>query len=192
MPSPTVILKGILTAASLASKIGGMPAPNTGTPSGITDKARWFTMTLNNQTQWDIQYVTSYFDSGRYFTAPTTVEPFKDMEFSGCDKDGSIGTGVSGGSAFKIQIPTTDGGYETINFAVGWSNPFIGSFKTSIVLSNDPKDAYNQIQEGTSSISSDKFQGKDTDDNSVNVQINFVAESAQHMICTITETEPEN
>lgn len=188
MPAIPAIAKGILSSASLTDLIGKMPIPDTNTPANITDKDRWFTMTINNQTQWPIQYMKSYFDSGRFFTAPTNVEPFKDMQFSGCDKDGSIWTGVTGGSYFRIRITTTDGGYEPFDFCIGWGNPRVGACKTALTPNTDPESAYNALSEGTSELNSNVFTGQDDQEQPVNVKFEIKAESGQHMICTITET----
>jgi hypothetical protein len=46
----------------------------------------------------------TYFDSGRYWTAPGSFNPFEQLVFSCCNGDNTVGTGVSGGTAFRVSL----------------------------------------------------------------------------------------
>ncbi|WP_437818489.1 hypothetical protein [Sorangium sp. So ce1078] len=164
-----------------------MARPDTSTPEKLSDKPRKFTMTLVNETQWTIQFQSSYFNSGRFEDAPTNVKPFNSMQFSGCDKDNSIMTGVSGGTAFRILIPTANNDYAHHDFSVGFSAPYGGAYKTSVVREANAERAYDAIKEGTTSLSSGVLNGLDEDGKEVGVKFELVAESGEHTTCTITQ-----
>jgi hypothetical protein len=70
-------------------------------PEDIKDKSRWLQCTVKNETQFDILLIDTYFDSGRYWTAPGSFDPFAQLVFSCCNGDGD---GVSGGTAFRLSL----------------------------------------------------------------------------------------
>jgi len=73
-------------------------------PDDLKKKHRWFQCTIKNATQFDLLLEESYLDSGTYWTAPGTVTQFDQMTFSGCNKNNSVATGVSGGQAFRVYL----------------------------------------------------------------------------------------
>ncbi|OJJ22334.1 hypothetical protein BKI52_06525 [marine bacterium AO1-C] len=187
------VLEGVMAAAELATEVGGMVKsfiPDS--PKDLKDKHRWMTVTIINETQYNIVFEESYFDSGRFWTPPTNTPAFKSMTFSGCNKDGSILTGVSGGALFQLQMPKEGGGYEKLNFGVGFSNPEAGSIKISGIYptksgEEGAKQAYDKVDDGTTNKKSEVFPGKDKDGHDIKVQFILVASAGQEARVTITE-----
>lgn len=60
--------------------------------------------TIINATQFDLLLEENYLDSGKYWTAPGAAVPFDQMTFTGCNKDHSPFTGVSGGLLYKVYL----------------------------------------------------------------------------------------
>ncbi|MGF1698734.1 hypothetical protein L4D09_00140 [Photobacterium makurazakiensis] len=187
MPSPAAVLTGINTAVKLASSIGKMSNLIPDTPKDLEDKHRWVTVTVFNQTQYALVYKNSYFDSGKFWTAPTNVEPFEEMSFSGCDKDGSFLTGVSGGTTFTLQMPIEGGGYKEQDIGIGFTNPELGSTKASGIFSSSAEDAYDNTTDDTTEKTSSKFSGKDTNDKDTAINFLVVSGPGQEGRITITQ-----
>lgn len=59
---------------------------------------------IKNQTQFQILLKSTHFDSGRYWAAPGDTKTFNLMDFSVCNRDGSVLTGVSGGTTFAVTL----------------------------------------------------------------------------------------
>jgi hypothetical protein len=77
-----------------------IPSP----PTELKDKHRWAQLTIKNETQFDILLQGTYFDSGRYWTAPGSIPDFQQSVFSICNGDNTILTGVSGGTAYRLSL----------------------------------------------------------------------------------------
>jgi hypothetical protein len=182
--NPATIIAGIKTVGELAKAIGAMSTALPKPPSDLTGKARWVTVTVFNQTQYDLVYQDSYFDSGRFWTAPTNVPPFKQMTFSACDKDNSLMTGVSGGVQFSIAIPGNPQ-----QFAAGFSNPYAGANKASVLAgaSATPQAAYDAITDVTARASIPALAGKDI--NGKDVTLSFSLASAPGAEASVTVTQ---
>ena len=73
-------------------------------PQDLKEKYRWIQCTLKNATQFDIVLTDTYFDSGRYWTAPASLGAFSQMTWSACNQDGSMFTGATGGTAFRLSL----------------------------------------------------------------------------------------
>lgn len=188
------IIEGIITAANLATAIMGMGAAassgSTAPPTGaITDSNRWLTVTVFNQTQFDLVYLagSTYFDSGRFYTAPTNVSPFESMTFSASSSDGSYKTGVSGGVVFQLQMPSSGTSDQTQDVAIGFTNPEWGSYKTYVMFGNNADTAETNATNKSVSATSQNFSGVDT--NEQPVQINFLAASSPGPEASITITQ---
>ncbi len=186
-PSPSAVISGITTAVSLAESISKMTTLIPSAPKDLKDKHRWVTVTVFNQTQYSLVYQASYFDSGRFWTAPTNVEPFKEMTFSGCNKNDSILTGVSGAAIFQLQMPKKGGGYETLDIGAGFTNPQSGAFKSSGIFTSSGKAAYEATTDNTSNNTSSNYSGKDTDDKETTINFLVVSSPGQEASLTVTE-----
>ncbi|KAJ7588814.1 hypothetical protein C8J56DRAFT_50527 [Mycena floridula] len=150
----------------------------------LTEKFRWIQCVVKNQTQFPIQVQgPPYFDSGRYWTPPTDIEPFDQMVFSCSNGDESL-AGVTGGTAFRIALDLVT----FYDFAVGWTSPTVGGFKASIVKSDNPRIAYEQATlEGNALKSKEVFRGFQKNGHPVERQIYMSAAAGQYMIYVITE-----
>jgi hypothetical protein len=183
MPIPTaVIVAGIETAGAIAEALSKMSSSEPAPPAGLTGKSHWVTMTVFNQTQYEIVFQSSYFDSGRFWTAPTNVPPFESMTFSGCESDGSIMTGVSGGVQFSIAIPGN-----AQPFSAGFSNPEIGAYKASVVAGGTAQSAYNAIDNSTISDSIGPIAGTDTNGKAVTLNFGLVSSPGPEASVTVTQ-----
>ncbi len=180
-------ITGIITLGTLADSIGKMknliPTP----AKTLQDKHRWLTITVFNQTQYVLQFGDSYFDSGKFWAAPTNVEPFGEMTFSGCDKDMSYETGVSGGASFTLQISETEGENVDLNMAFGFTNPQAGSTKISGLFNVNAVSAYKAVGDSTTSFTSDDYTGQDTNLEETVINFKLVASPGQEATITLTE-----
>ena len=205
MPVPVAaIVGGIATAASLAESIGSMSSAIPSPPAELSDKHRSVSVTIFNQTQYELHYEGAYFDSGRFWTAPTNIAPFSELTFSGCDKDGSVGTGVSGGAVFHIQadlnIPEAEkegleileeefhtGLLSDLDLAIGFTNPGVGGYKLSGVFGGDGESAYEAATTDTSGSTSQTFSGNDTNDSPIMINFHVVSSPGTEASITLTE-----
>ncbi|KAF8544609.1 hypothetical protein BDD12DRAFT_814930 [Trichophaea hybrida] len=142
-----------------AGEVASKETPDVG--SELKEKTRWLQCTTKNQTQFNILLENTYFDSGRYWDTPGSIDPFTQDVFSLCNGDNSAFTGVSGGTSYKIVIDSQ----HTFHFAIGWTNPYAGAFKAGVVESNKAEDGYNNATVTGNSIQSPQYQGKDKDGN---------------------------
>jgi hypothetical protein len=182
--NPAVIVAGIETAGKLVEAISKMAPGAPELPSGLQGKDHWLMMTVYNQTQYPLVFLASYFNSGRFYTAPTNVPPFKDMTFSGCASDGSLLTGVSGGVQFQIGVPGNP-----LTFGIGFSNPQIGAYKASVVAGDGAtaEQAYDKIDNTTITATFPAFSGTDVNGNPVKVSFQLVSSPGQEASVTVTE-----
>ena len=183
MPIPAAaIVAGIETAGAIAEALSKMTPSVPAPPAGLTGKSHWVTMTVFNQTQYELVFQSAYFDSGRFWTAPTNVSPFEEMTFSGCESDGSIMTGVSGGVQFSIAIPGN-----AQPFSAGFSNPEIGAFKASVVAGGSPQSAYQAIDNSTINTSLGPISGTDTNGKPVTLTFSLVSSPGPEASVTVTQ-----
>ncbi|KAI0373241.1 hypothetical protein BV20DRAFT_1050152 [Pilatotrama ljubarskyi] len=183
---PFVIIQNVSVLALEIGKQTGVlvaqsaPPP----PPGIKDKYRWLQGTIKNETQFQIQLIDSYFDSGRYWTAPTDIAPFTQMTFSCCNSDGSFLTGVAGGTAFRIIMNES----VHYDFAIGWTAPSLGSLKASIVPGSRGVYGYESASpEGGSFMTDDVYEGKDADGNPAQFKIHFSAAAGLEAMYVVKE-----
>ncbi|KAH7269220.1 uncharacterized protein BKA55DRAFT_548072 [Fusarium redolens] len=64
-------------------------------PSEIRDKHRWYQCTVQIATQFKIVLENSYFDAGKYLTAPEPVFPSGQMTFTAFNDVSGASTGLS-------------------------------------------------------------------------------------------------
>lgn len=76
-------------------------------PKELEEKHRWMQCTIKNETQFQLVYQETYFNSGKFWNAPGGAGAFKPMDFGVCNHDNSIMTGVSGGSTLKLHLDET-------------------------------------------------------------------------------------
>jgi hypothetical protein len=179
-------LKALLTIVELALAIKDMsneiPAPS----ADLKDKDRWMTVTIFNQTQFNIIWTGGdYFSSGRFWKAPTNVGPFDSMTFSVCDKNASLLTGCSGGAAFSIQLSNGS----TVPFAVGFTNPQIGAIKASVVQPGSAEAGYDEASSSSMSTSTALLQGMDDKGNTINMFFKMASSPGQEAAITITQMQ---
>ncbi|KAF8799219.1 hypothetical protein BYT27DRAFT_7202377 [Phlegmacium glaucopus] len=166
----------ITTGAELIKKIkevADMLIPSA--PKELEDKFRWLQCSLKNETQFTVLYQATYFNSGRYWDAPHSFDPFNQLVFSCCNDDFAP-TGVTGGTTFRLSLD--DQHY--YDFSLGWTNPSLGSYKAAVVESSNPKDAYDAAtEEGGHIQSTSIFQGKDKDGQPAKFRIHISASASQ-------------
>ncbi|KAI1171819.1 hypothetical protein F4777DRAFT_564120 [Nemania sp. FL0916] len=183
------ILAEILDALKLAKKIKEaldklIPPP----PQDLKDKHRWMQITLKNATQFPLLLDQTYFDSGRYWTAPAGSSAFDQNVFSVCNKDHSPVTGASGGTSFQIVLDKT----HTFNIALGWTAPEAGRFKAGVIESTDPKDGYNAASPtGNFIISQNEYEGTDKEGNPTKIYFHVSAAPGNEAMFVVTEVKLE-
>ncbi|KIK55808.1 hypothetical protein GYMLUDRAFT_248402 [Collybiopsis luxurians FD-317 M1] len=159
-------------------------------PASLTEKSRWIQCVVRNMTQFRIvlQDHHTYFDSGRYWEPPSDILPFDQMIFTCCNGDGTFFTGATGGTSFRMILdPVT-----WYDFAIGWTNPYIGSIKAGIVHSSNPQDGYDHASpEGNAFRSQEVFKGIDKDWKAGGWYLHLSA-SAGSQIIMYTLTEVRN
>ncbi len=195
-------LSAILTAAKLATDIAGLVASIPAPPSDLTQKARWQTITVVNQTQYAMIPTSTYFDSGRFWTAPTLVGPFQEMTFSVCNLDNSFFTGATGAVVMQVMLDQADN--IVCNLGVGFGAPFSGSFDINAVfdanasstgVNPSPTQSFADLAQATynsnstSSVTAQSatFSGTDTNGQPTSILFNVIAIPAQEAMVTVTQ-----
>jgi hypothetical protein len=181
------VIAGIKTAGELASAIKDVTGIIPNAPSELTQKHRWMTVTIFNQTQFRLVFKKSWYDTGGPWQAPTDVPKFSSVTFSVCNKDNSILTGVTGGVTFTLQMPLEGGGYQDLDIGVGFARPEVGTVKCSAIYTDDPEKAYNAVNSGTTSHTSNKFSGDDVHGKEVTINFLTVASPGREASVTITQ-----
>lgn len=139
-------------------------------PSELKSKFRNTSVTINNKTQFEIQWTgKEYFDSGRFWEAPSSISATEQGQFSICNKDSSFATGASAGGVFKVKLP----GGNDFEFALGASNPAFGGYKIAVVASGSAKDGYERLGNGSATMSH-SFE-TETSEGKVAITLNFIA-----------------
>lgn len=168
----------------LAVEIGKIAWGAIAVPGELKEKTRWLQFTINNKTQFPITWAgQEYFDSGRFWKAPSGIDSVAQGMFSVCNKDNSVATGVSGGVVYKLEVP--DG--HSFEFALGFSNPFAGSQKASILLGSSAEGAYKEIVDHSTSRTH-SFSAVTESGEKVTVALTFTVTPAQEAMLTITQS----
>ncbi|BDS15266.1 hypothetical protein [Aureispira anguillae] len=181
------MIEEILAAAELASSIADSVTSITAEPQDLKDKYRSMTITVCNQTQFPLVYMSSSMQHGRFWTSPTNVGKFNDMTFSACNEDNSILTGLQGGVVFQLQMPKAGGGYETLDIGVGFDDPAIGSFSCSALFTTAAKKASEKTKEGTTKHQSPNLKGKTKDGHDLEIAFLAVSSAGKEAKITITQ-----
>jgi hypothetical protein len=195
-------LEEIMTAAELASHVAGLVASIPAAPADLTEKARWQTITVVNQTQYMLIPSASYFDSGRFWTAPAAVPPFQKMTFSVCNADFSFFTGATG--AVVMQVMLAPASQAVCNLGVGFGAPWAGGFDTNAVFDADASSTgvnpapsrtagalaqatYDTLSTSQVNAQSGTFSGKDTQGNPTTITFAASGIPGQEAMVTVTQ-----
>ena len=105
-------------------------------PSNWYNKSRRILVTIENNTGFSLRRETSeYWDSGRVFGGNVEfISPNSSGKFAAAEEDDSWLSGVSGAISFGIY----DNGARVGGFALGFSNPCIGSAKLKAIPDASP------------------------------------------------------
>jgi hypothetical protein len=191
MPVPIAVVGAgvvgaIKTGGELAAAIKAMADVVPKAADALQDKFRWMTVSIRNETQFRLIYMSDHFDSGRFWDAPEgIVLPFSTMVFSVCSKDGSIGTGCSGGVRLKVDID------EPLYIGVGFANPAVGSKKASVDFRREPgavaREAAEAADDRSMRDTSRTLTGQNKHGETVEYQLEAVSSPAQNARITITQ-----
>ena len=105
-------------------------------PHELSNKKRCILVTIENNTRLSLRRETSeYWDSGRAFVGNVEfISPNSFGKFAAAEEDDSRFSGVSGAISFGIY----DNGARVGGFALGFSNPCIGSAKLKAIPDASP------------------------------------------------------
>lgn len=181
------MIEEILGAIELASAISDTVSNITAEPKELKEKYRSMRVIVSNQTQFPLVYMSSKMPHGRFWTTPTNVEAFNTMEFSACNQDNSILTGLEGVAIFQLQMSKKEGGYETLDISIGFDDPAIGSFSTSALFSSSSKKAEDALKSESTKKTSSALKGKDKKGH--DVSINFIATATPGNEAKVTITQ---
>ncbi|KAG9008764.1 hypothetical protein FRB94_012988 [Tulasnella sp. JGI-2019a] len=172
----------LLDAAQLADaifRLSKQPVPPA--PPELQTKARWIHCTVRNETQFQLAPVSTYFYSGRFWDAPRSMTPTSLMVFTACNKDWSVATGVSGGTAFQLILQDD----VRIHISLGWSNPYTGTIKAGAVLSKNPAYGLDVASENGNYIESpDVYYNHDGD---IRIRFIITASPGQYTRFSVTQ-----
>lgn len=173
------MLEGILEGLELATKIGDMVASLSESSKTLDGRNRSMLIKVYNKTQFKLIFTASHEDWGKLWKAPTNIDAFSSMSFSAADSDGSVLTGLQGGTAFRLEMPVEGGATENLDIAIGFDNPEIGSKKTCVIFSSDPKKAADDVRTDGHSTVSKTYKGKNVKGKDVTVQFRIASVPAQ-------------
>lgn len=121
----------------------------------LKDRHRSLELVVVNGTSNNLKYNDEHFDSGTWFESlkPLVIQPGKAAVAFVANRQGSFMTGVAGGLRFEIE---GTGKY----LVIGFTNPHMGSYKTSIhVCGSDKPAKYGYDHAEDDSIKFYKEQG---------------------------------
>ena len=178
------VLTTILTAGEVAGAIGAISAVVPTNAKTVDAKYRSTVVVIENHTQFDIDPINEYFDSGRNYQGPKKIKSFSEGIFTAVNKDTSFMTGVSGGKSFTIGDKNGD----LAQFSVGFSNPAIGARKVSVINGDNPKLAYELIEPTMARATSSSYVGKDSKGNPINFKFKYTFIPGDVSVLTVTQT----
>ncbi|KAG5653508.1 hypothetical protein H0H81_012580 [Sphagnurus paluster] len=173
----------VLSAVELEvkeKKVAAMTTPSP--PQELKDKTTWLQCTLKNETQFNVLFRDTYFESGTYWDPPRSFGPFEQCVFSCINEDNAI-SGAAGGTSFRLVLDN-DNYYD---FSLGWISP-LGSYKVGVAESSNPRDGYDAADKGSGIVRSEKiFQGKDKHGNLSDFRIDISATSSQKPLFVVKQ-----
>jgi len=186
-----VVAGAIKTAGEIAEAIKSMIDLIPKAADELTEKFRWMTVVVRNETQFKLTHTSSWFHSGRFWDSPPgVIQPFESAEFSVCSKDGSIGTGVGGGIRLRVELDDADID-ESLFVGVGFSKLTTGDRKASVIFHAESgrvaRDAYDARSADTMRNNSRALTGTDRHGDRVNFNFLGVSSPGQGTTVTITQ-----
>jgi hypothetical protein len=187
-----------LAAAIAATPTLPFPSPPPNPVQGVLAPPIFITTAVVNRTQFVLTFEDQYFDSGGFYTAPTDVQPFSVIFFTGIFE--GIFTGVTGAITFTFNpLP-----YVECRLGVGFAAPFVGDLKSNVAFDadlNQPANSNPVLQpislftQGTyeanssdpSADTSTTFTGTDTNGASMTIQISGSAAPGVDAVVVITQ-----
>ncbi|KAF5659138.1 polyketide synthase [Fusarium circinatum] len=146
----------------------------------IRMKHRWYQCTVQNATQFEIRLENSYFNAGKYLTAPQSVGPYGQMTFTAYHDRLGVSTGLS----FSANLDEIHRSY----FAIGLDAPYMGGFRAGVVESNSAKEGLDIVtREGNSVILKQKYKGKDSNGDDQVIEFHLAAYPGMEMKVIITQ-----
>ncbi|WMX12010.1 MULTISPECIES: hypothetical protein [unclassified Aureispira] len=173
------MIEGILDALELAKEIGDVVISLSESSKTLEGRNRSMVIKVYNKTQFKLIFTASHEDWGKLWKAPTNIDEFSAMTFSAADSDGTILTGLQGGAAFRLEMPEEGGETETLDIAIGFDNPEIGSEKTCVIFSDSPKKAADDVKKDGHSALSKTYKGKNVKGEDVTIQFRIASVPAQ-------------
>ncbi|KAG1883433.1 hypothetical protein F4604DRAFT_1738366 [Suillus subluteus] len=157
-----------------------------GADDDLKEKFHWINCSLKNITQFNYTVVDNYFSSGRYWKAPEGDKAFSSVTFSCCNGDGAI-TGATGGTAFNLWLDSQ----QSFDFAVGWTDPLVGSMKAGVVESAVAEAGYDAAtREGGHIQSKNLYVGKDEKGNPSKFYIRVSASPGKDPMSFVVQQVP--
>ncbi|KAH7338639.1 hypothetical protein B0J17DRAFT_717077 [Rhizoctonia solani] len=148
----------------------------------LTHKHHWLQGMVRNATDFGLNVLGSYLDSGRYDQLLGFLGMFDLGTFTAFNGDGTDFTGVGGGQHHRVKMDED----HSFDFCIGFTNPSSGSYKAGIVASSNPKDAYDASKAEGGYIESGLYEAKDTDGKTVQFKFHITAGAGQHSEYQIT------
>ncbi|KAF5251261.1 hypothetical protein FANTH_3696 [Fusarium anthophilum] len=167
--------------AKLAVKVKDTMGAMTPRPSDeIRMKHRWYQCTVQNATQFEIRLEETYFNTGKYLTAPQPIDPYGQMTFTAYNDRFGVSTGLS----FLANLDETHRSY----FAIGLDAPYMGGFRAGVVESNTAKTGLDIVtREGNSVILEGRYKGKNSDGDDQVIEFHLAAYPGMEMKVIITQ-----
>ncbi|KAI1061223.1 hypothetical protein LB506_011746 [Fusarium annulatum] len=161
----TILDPPMKLAAKLKDTLNAMtPRPS----DDIGDKHRWYQCTVQNATQFDTRLEDSYFNSGKYLTAPNPAGPYGQITFTTYNDRFGASTGLS----FSAHLDEAHRSY----FAIGLDAPATGGFRAGVVESDSAKKGLEiATRQGNSVTMADQYKGKDSDGDDRVIKCHLVA-----------------
>ncbi|SCO28466.1 uncharacterized protein FFNC_00348 [Fusarium fujikuroi] len=165
----------------LAAKVKDTLNATTPRPSDeIRDKHRWYQCTVQNATQFYIRLQDSYFNAGKYLTAPSPVGPYGQMTFTAYNDRFGASTGLS----FSAHSDET---YQ-YHSAIGLDAPATGGFRAGVVESDCAKKGLDiATRQGNSITLTYLFKGKDSAGDDRLIEFHLAAYSGMEIKVVITQ-----
>lgn len=153
-------------------------------PNSLKDKTRWLQGIIRNSTDFQVRYGTSYLDSGRYDQFPSdTVDAFSLSTFTGCNGDGTVFTGFSGGASYRIDIDQK----HSFSFCLGFTSPYAGAYKAAAIAGDIPEAGYEAASKEGGEVRSGMYHAVDKDGVQLVFQLRIAAAAGQRANFNIEE-----
>jgi hypothetical protein len=159
-------------------------------PKDLAEYSRPIWTVIRNQTQFKINHIKTYLESGRFNGETLDTQPFEAHAFGMSNKTTFLGMGyrLHVGLAFRVELD----GMHSFEFSIvrllhfpgtrtrvtalgqGCSSPLVGPFTAAIRSGNDPKQALHDSTQYGGSIESEVYSGVSQDDEEVSFKLRLV------------------